>query len=229
MSRRSDRSSHANGPYKTVRDRLEERDAVHIFNRFGGGHQYTTEDLVGLFGGVDEDIWDAVWPDNGERWRHSTRYVQEAAARVRAKESDEQHSGTPPSSSLSARIFDIEPRSKILSRVSVVGAARAAAHEWRLSADEAVNCILAFDEVWRPNTRIATLTDSAASRDVLAYDNFMRYFYKIFLWPELHRRLGWGDLGRKEYREWRRGLEGVDLELREGIERRAIGSGAQWD
>ena len=103
-----------------------------------------------------------------------------------------------------------------------INTAQTATYKWKLSADEAVNVILAFDEVWCPPTRIASMASYAAAKEPTAYNNFVEYFGRTFMWPEIHRRLGWGDLDRAKFSKWRRALRGFDLALREEIERRAV-------
>ena len=97
------------------------------------------------------------------------------------------------------------------SRDCVVRVVRTATHQWKLNANEAVNVVFAFDEVWRLQRRIVTLAEGAVYRDPEAYDRCLEYFDGVFFWPEIHRRLGWGDLDRKEYKKWRRELKGIDL------------------
>ena len=107
-------------------------------------------------------------------------------------------------------------------------AARAATHQWRLNAHEAANFVLAFDEVWRPCTRLVDLVRGAIGRNPMALKDLEKYFRKTFIWPEIRRRMVWGDLSEKEYREWRDGLDGIDRILREEIERRAVGARGDW-
>ena len=74
--------------YKTLRDHLQERDAVRIFNEYEGRVSYGIEDLEGLFGALDKDIWEESWPEEDEvdDWSHEERYVEGAATRVREQE-----------------------------------------------------------------------------------------------------------------------------------------------
>ena len=91
MSAKSVQKNSATGAYRTLSERLRERDALFHFNKYGGGHNYGMYELEGLFGIVNTDIRNKLW--DTDEWDHRRDYVDDAYALLFEQESDEKKEG----------------------------------------------------------------------------------------------------------------------------------------